>query len=190
MNYKAKDIETWIKKYEQYFQLVMVAHTNFYPKDKSNISIEMNQYKRCHFLKESLKRTNIKMYPLSPQLPKNNPKYRLYTFNTVEFNSPYCLKNETMHMNTLIGNIPAYFSKDQFLDIFLSFWHKEFKQSKDVWIKTVDELKTEQSAKEQPISIFCNYNLKDAYKDNSKAWKVNGTWDVQNLNLPTDIKLN
>ena len=106
-------------------------------------------------------------------------------FSTVEFNSPNVRSCDTMHFNVMLGNLPKEYTKEKLKEVFLETWNKKFKQSKDVWVHSVEDLVNMNESTDLPLSAFNRYILKDAYDDKSKAWKVEGTWDVLNTWLPS-----
>ena len=163
-NYTAEDINEWVSKYYDQFQFLVVAHTNCYPKDKSFQTIISQQLKRSEFLGKTL-------FEVSK--------------STVEFNTPFVREDDTMHFNVMLGNLPKEYTKEKLKEVFLESWNKKFKQSKDVWVFSVEDLVKINDGTDSPISAFSRYSLKDAYADKSKAWKVEGTWDVLNTWLPS-----
>lgn len=187
-NYGAENIAEWIGKYHSYFQFVLVAHTNLRPKDLPQVVIDTEQRKRSEYLGKSLYQVSKTLYEDKPYLPMNKrEEFGLIQFSTVEFNDPYVRECDTLHFNVMIGNVPNDYSKEKFLKNFLDQWKKVHHQSSDVWIKSVDELNTAEDRTYQPISAFNRYILKDAYKNKSNAWRVDGTWDVLNTWLPSKL---
>lgn len=184
-NYTAEDINNWVSKYYEQFQFLVVAHTNCYPKDKSIQTIWTQQYKRQEMLQKSLLEVSKTLYK-EPHLPRDHrEEYGMLQFSTVEFNSPNVRDSDTMHFNVMLGNLPKDYTKEQLKEVFLGTWNKKFKQSKDVWVYSVEDLVNMNEGTDSPISAFSRYSLKDAYADKSKAWKVEGTWDVLNTWLPS-----
>ena len=94
-------------------------------------------------------------------------------------------QDDTMHFNVMLGNLPNEYTKEKLKEVFLESWYKKFKQSKNVWVYSVDDLVKMNEGTNSPISAFSRYSLKDAYADKSKAHKVEGTWDVLNTWLPS-----
>ena len=185
-NYTAEDINEWVSKYYDQFQFLVVAHTNCYPRNKSLQTIFSQQIKRSEFLGKTLFEVSKSLYKNEPFLPRDyRDEYGMLQFSTVEFNSPNVREGDTMHFNVMLGNIPKDYTKEQLKEVFLGTWNKKFKQSKDVWIYSVDELVNMKEGTDSPISAFSGYILKDAYADKSKAHMVEGTWDVLNTWLPS-----
>jgi hypothetical protein len=185
-NYTAEDINNWVSKYYDQLQFLVVAHTNCYPRNKSLQTIFSQQIKRSEFLGKTLFEVSKSLYKNEPFLPRDyRDEYGMLQFSTVEFNSPNVREGDTMHFNVMLGNIPKDYTKEQLKEVFLGTWNKKFKQSKDVWVYSVDELVNMKEGTDSPISAFSGYILKDAYADKSKAWKVEGTWDVLNTWLPS-----
>ena len=185
-NYTADDINNWVSKYFEQFQFIVVAHTNCYPKDKSLQTIFSQQVKRQEILEKTLIEVSKTLYINEPFLPRDfREEYGMLQFSTVEFNSPNVRKNDTMHFNIMLGNLPKEFTKEKLSEVFLHTWNKKYKQSSDVWIHTVEEMTIKNESTDLPISAFSRYMMKDAYADKSKAWKVEGTWDVMNTWLPS-----
>ena len=184
-NYTEEDINNWVSKYYEQFQFLVVAHTNCYPKDKSLQTIFSQQIKRQEFLQKTLIEVSKTLYKNEPFLPRDyRDEYGMLQFSTVEFNSPNVREGETMHFNVMLGNLPKDYKKEQLKEVFLGTWNKKLKQSKDVWVYSVDDLVNMNEGTDSPISAFSRYSLKDAYANKSKAWEVEGTWDVQNTWLP------
>jgi hypothetical protein len=168
------------------FQYLVVAHTNCYPKDKSLQTIFSQQVKRQDLLEKTLIEVSKTLYPNEPFLPRDfRDEYGMLQFSTVEFNSPNVRSCDTMHFNVMLGNLPKGYTKEKLKEVFLETWNKKFKQSKDVWVHSVEDLVNMNESTNLPISAFNRYILKDAYHDKSKAWKVEGTWDVLNTWLPS-----
>ena len=185
-NYTAEDINNWVSKYYEQFQFLVVAHTNCYPRDKSLQTIFSQQLKRQEFLEKTLIEVSKTLYKNEPFLPRDyREEYGMLQFSTVEFNSPLVRKDDTMHFNVMLGNLPKDYTKEELKEIFLKTWNKKYKQSKNVWVHSVDDLVNMNEGTDSPISAFSRYSLKDAYADKSKAWKVEGTWDVLNTWLPS-----
>lgn len=185
-NYTAEDINNWVSKYYEQFQFLVVAHTNCYPKDKSLQTIFSQQMKRQEFLEKSLIEVSKTLYKNEPFLPRDyRDEYGMLQFSTVEFNSPNVREGDTMHFNVMLGNLPKEYTKEKLKEVFLATWNKKYKQSKDVWVYSVEDLVNMKEGTDSPISAFSGYILKDAYADESKAWKVEGTWDVLNTWLPS-----
>jgi hypothetical protein len=185
-NYTAEDINNWVSMYYEQFQFLVVAHTNCYPKDKSLQTIFSQQTKRQEMLGKTLFDVSKTLYKNEPFLPRDyREEYGMLQFSTVEFNSPNVRSDDTMHFNVMLGNFPKGYTKEQLKDVFLATWHKKLKQSKDVWVYSVEDFVIMNEGTDSPISAFSRYSLKDAYADKSKAWKVEGTWDVLNTWLPS-----
>ena len=185
-NYTAEDINNWVSKYYEQFQFLVVAHTNCYPKDKSLQTIFSQQTKRQEMLGRTLFEVSKTLYKNEPFLPRDyRDEYGMLQFSTVEFNSPNVREGDTMHFNVMLGNLPKNYTKEQLKEEFLGTWNKKYKQSKDVWVYSVEDLVNMNEGTDSPISAFSGYILKDAYTDKSKAWKVEGTWDVLNTWLPS-----
>ena len=185
-NYTADDINEWVSNYFEQFQFLVVAHTNCYPKDKSLQTIFSQQVKRQEILEKTLIKVSKTLYPNEPFLPRYfRDEYGMLQFSTVEFNSPNVRKNDTMHFNIMLGNLPKEFSKEKLKEVFLYTWNKKYKQSSNVWVHTVEEMISKNESADLPIRAFSRYMMKDAFADKSKAWKVEGTWDVTNTWLPS-----
>jgi hypothetical protein len=185
-NYTAHDINEWVSKYFDQFQYLVIAHTNCYPKDKSLQTIFSQQVKRQDLLEKTLIEVSKTLYPNEPFLPRDyRDEYGMLQFSTVEFNNPNVRSCDTMHFNVMLGNLPKEYTKEKLKEVFLETWNKKFKQSKDVWVHSVEDLVNMNESTNLPISAFNRYILKDAYDDKSKAWKVEGTWDVLNTWLPS-----
>lgn len=185
-NYTAEDINNWVSNYYEQFQFLVVAHTNCYPKGKSLQTIFSQQTKRQEMLGKTLFEVSKTLYKNEPFLPRDyRDEYGMLQFSTVEFNSPNVRDGDTMHFNVMLGNLPKDYSKEQLKEVFLGTWNKKLKQSKDVWVYSVEDLVSMNEGTDSPISAFSRYSLKDAYADKSKAWKVEGTWDVLNTWLPS-----
>jgi len=88
-------------------------------------------------------------------------------------------------MSTELGECQKDYTKEELKEVFLKTWNKKYKQSSDVWVRSVEDLVSSNESTISPISAFSHYSLKDAYADKSKAWKVDGTWDVLNTWLPS-----
>lgn len=191
-NYDAHDIQAMVEPFLPKFQYLLVIHSNFRPKDKSQKTIEFQQLKRSAYLEESLKDVSKSLFKSDPMLPfKNRYKYAPYRFTTVEGVDPLLSQEKTLHFNMLIGNLPIHYSKEELLATLLKTWNGRFKQQKDIWIRTPQDLVDLHGGVDTPISVFNRYILKDAYKEKSNAWKVDGVWDVRNTWLPHEaISLN
>lgn len=191
-NYEAPDIRAMVAPFLPKFQYLLVIQSNFHPKDKSQRTIEAQQFKRSVYLEESLKAVSKTLYKDDPMLPfKNRFRFSPYRFSTVEGIDPSLSEEKTLHFNVLIGNLPSNYLKEEFLATLLKAWNGKFKQQKDIWIRTPQELVDLHGGVDTPIGVFNRYILKDAYKDKSKAWKVDGVWDVRNTWLPHEaISLN
>lgn len=185
-NYTAEDINEWVSKYYDQFQFLVVAHTNCYPRNKSLQTIISQQSKRSEFMGKTLFELSKRLYKNEPFLPRDfRDEYGILQFSTVEFNTPFVREDDTMHFNVMLGNLPKEYTKEKLKEVFLESWNKKFKQSKDVWVYSVEDLVKMNEGTDSPISAFSRYSLKDAYADKSKAWKVEGTWDVLNTWLPS-----
>jgi hypothetical protein len=184
-NYNAHDIQNWVQGYIEDFQYLIVAHTTYRPKNKSFLGIEKALRTNSSKLEDSLKYVSRNLYENDPYLPfKNREKFGLHLFTTSEFIDPNVRDQDTMHFNVMIGNVPSSYTQEMLKEDFLHAWKKEHRQSSNVWVYNTQELVDLHGGEDTPTSVFNRYILKDAYKDKSKAWKVDSTWNVQNLWLP------
>ena len=187
-NYTADDIAAMFKQYEQHVQYVVVAHTYHRP---YTVCCNEGQLKRMNadkWLTNKMQQTrkdiryalncfNSLLYPNATNAVKRKPMlYRPLTFVTIEGAKQTLDRQQTIHVNIALGNLPSALQRQDIETLFRHVWHDKAKQSDD--IKVVDYYEAKQG------KGWIGYSLKEAQIQPSRAWNSDSIWDVENCWIP------
>lgn len=178
MNYTAHDISDFFNQYESRVTHNLVVHTKFRPFGHSQIQINRmaEESKKC--LRYALNCFAKKLYPNHTNLVVRKPYiYRPLTLVTIENIKETTDKQQTIHFNISLGNIPKQYTTFEIEKLFRQAWQFNAQQSNDIYITDKNEYPANQQR-------WFGYIVKDANKSKQLAWNTNGTWDVQNCWIP------
>jgi len=180
MNYKAYDVENYLKQYEHLVTHVIVAHTHFRPYNCTKQKIELMQNEAKKNMQYALNCFASSIHKNHTNLPKRKPhQYRPLTFTTIENIKPTTDKAQTIHFNICLGNLPKNLSTT-LIDIHFRYaWVVKAKQKNDIFTESIRDYPS------NPQKFF-SYIVKDSNKNNKLIWETNGTWDVMNTWLPNN----
>jgi hypothetical protein len=184
MQYTAKNIETFMQSYDKYVSHYIVAHTHFRPflnqhsKYTGNNKLRIGKMaeqasKDCRY---ALNCFNKLLYPAASNKPTRFPYiYRPLTFVTIEGAKETTDKAQTIHFNIGIGNLPSILTTEEIQTLFSYAWHEKAGLSADVQVY---------KKQHEQADTWFGYTLKEAQQAPSKAWAVDGIWDVNNCWIP------
>lgn len=187
-NYETHDILSLFKQYERHFQYAIVAHTHHRPYvafsdvGRRNCINEHKwlEAKRAQTTKDvryALNCFNRLLYPNATNLCKRKPNlYRPLVFVSIEGLKRTNDRQQTVHVNITLGNLPRILNCDEVHTLFRHVWHEKAKQKDDVW--TADYYKAKEG------KGWFNYSLKEAEEDKRRAWNELSIWDVENCWIP------
>lgn len=183
-NYTADDIAAMFKQYEQHVQYVIVAHTHHRPyaacRHKStNVDTWLmhKQEQTSKDLRYALNCFNSLLYPNATNAARRKPMlYRPLSFVTIEGAKQTLDRQQTIHVNIAIGNIPIILNRQDIETLFRHVWQDKARQGND--IEVIDYYKAEQGRG------WAGYSLKEAKHQPSRAWNENSIWDVENCWIP------
>lgn len=176
------------EQFQQHIQYVIVAHTYHRP---YVACIDINKYKNINsekWLQSKLNQTskdlrhalncfNQRLYPNASNKCKRNPlKYRPLTFVTIEGAKATIDRQQTIHVNIAIGNLPTALNADEVESLFRHVWHEKAQQSKDV--KAIEYFKAKRG------KGWLGYSVKEAQQQPCRTWTENSIWDVTNCWIP------
>ena len=187
-DYTADDIKQMFNQYEQHIQYVIVAHTNHRPytvcrNEEALRTVNAEKWTGAKLTQTSkdtryaLNCFNRLLYPNATNNTRRNPLlYRPFTFVTIEGARATTDKQQTIHVNIAIGNLPAALNKDDIETLFRHTWHEKAKQAND--IKVIDYYEARKG------DGWLGYSLKEAQQQPSRAWDESSIWDVTNCWIP------
>lgn len=184
-NYAASDIEHFLNSYEQHISHVIVAHTKFRPYVDPQSKRFTNSDLRIQRMAEQAKKDcryalNVfskQLYPTSTNKPIRNPlMYKPLTFVTIEGARETTDREQTIHFNIAIGNLPKILTTQDIETLFKYSWHTKAAQSSN--IKVMEYYRVNEMA------LWNGYSMKEAQQDKRKAWSTEGIWDVSNCWIP------
>ena len=187
-NYTADDIAAMFKQYEQHVQYVIVAHTHHRPytvcRNEGGLkSVNADRW-LAHKLEQTSKDTryalncmNSLLYPNAINKVKRKPfQFRPLTFVTIEGAKQTLDRQQTIHVNIALGNLPTVLDRQDIETLFRHAWHDKAKQSDD--IEVIDYYQAKQG------KGWLGYSLKEAEHQPSRVWNENSIWDVENCWIP------
>lgn len=178
MNYTAQDISNFFSQYESSITHNLVAHTKFRPCNYSQQQIDRmaEESKKC--LRYALNCFGKSLYPNHSNYITRKPEiYRPLTFTTIENTTETTDKEQTIHFNISLGNLPKHLSTIQIEILFRHAWHIKAQQSNDIYLTHKNDYPSD-------TRKWFGYILKDANKSRKLGWDTNGTWDVLNCWIP------
>lgn len=169
--YKAKDIEQTVSEHLWMFDYYLVAHTHFRPFNKTQSAIESAVY-------EGERNLNYVLNCLASEVNAGHVSrakrkrhiYRPASFATVECTDASALRNQTLHFNLLLGNLPALLTASDVQAIFRHYWVERAGQADDISIQAFDGSQR-----------LIGYTLKESRKAND----ADGVWSVMNTHIPS-----
>jgi len=187
-NYTADDIEQMFMQYEQHYQFVIVAHTHHRPysvcrnsgylkNTDANTWLQAKQTQTSSDLRYALNCFNRLLYPNATNACKRKPLlYRPLTFVTIEGARQTTDRQQTIHVNIAIGNLPTVLNRSDVETLFRHAWHEKAKQGNDIEVLDYYKAKNKKG--------WESYSVKEARKDPSRAWNDNSIFDVDNCWIP------
>lgn len=176
--YSAKDIAEFQNSYSEHVSHIVVAHTNFRPFNKTKFQIERmaeEAKKDCRYALNCFAKL---LYPNATNKPIRKPLlYRPMTLVTIENAKEHLGKEQTIHFNIALGNLPKHLLTDEIEILFKQAWIINAHLSNDLKVYSVE-------GKTSEASTWNGYSLKEAQQQKDKAWKVDGIWDVENCWIP------
>jgi len=178
MNYTEEDILEFFQTHESLITHNVVAHTHFRPCGHSQTRIERMSDMARRSLRHALSCFGKSLYKgHSNWIVRNPDKYRPLTLVTIENARETADKEQTIHFNISLGNLPSHLSTTYIEILFRHAWHVKAKQSNDIYLTHVSDYPSIQRK-------WHGYILKEVRKDRKLAWTTNGTWDVTNCWIP------
>ena len=187
-NYTANDIRNMFQQYQQHFQYVIVAHTKHrpyvatcndsrYATKNTDKWLENKLEQTSKDLRYALNCFNRLLYPNATNKCRRNPhKYRPLTMVTIEGARATTDRQQTIHVNIALGNLPTVLNKEDIKTLFRHAWHEQAQQGNDIQV--------EHFYKAQEKEGWLGYSLKEAQQQPSRAWNENSIWDVTNCWIP------
>jgi hypothetical protein len=183
-DYTAQDIEAWFDGYKPHISHVVVAHTRYRPWVASQNTGRFKWVNTDTYLQSKLEATskstrytlncfNRFIFPGRTNRTRQKPSlFKPFAFVTIEGAKPTQDRQQTIHINIALGNLPTILTKEDLGIIFRHFWHEKAKQRDDVWVDNYDG---------RP---WGGYTLKEAQQDPSRLSGEKSIWDVDNCWIP------
>ena len=187
-NYTAEDISKMFKQYEQHVQYVIVAHTKHRPYTVCTNQGQLKTVNTEKWLSRKLEQTskdlryalncfNRLLFPNATNLCRRNQlQYRPLTFVTIEGARATTDRQQTIHVNISIGNLPAALEQADIETLFRHAWQDKAQQGSD--IKVSDYYKAKEG------NGWLGYSVKEAQQQPSRTWNDDSIWDVTNCWIP------
>lgn len=187
-NYTADDITQMFKQYEQQVQYVIVAHTRHRPytvcRNEGQLKtvnaekwLSAKLYQTSKDIRYALNCFNRLLYPNATNKCRRNPlQFRPLTFVTIEGARATTDRQQTIHANIAIGNLPTVLEQADIETLFRHAWHDKARQGNDIQVIKYYEA--------QEGEGWSGYSVKEAQQQPSRAWDENSIWDVTNCWLP------
>lgn len=180
MNYTTEDITKFFSQYERNVTHNLVAHTKFRPCNHTQVEIDIMAEQAKKDLRHALNCFAKSLYPNHTSLVKRKPLiYRPLSLVTIENITETTDRQQTIHFNISLGNLPKHLCTTMIEIHFRKAWVIEANQQNDIYITRKDDYPA------NPKKWF-GYTLKDANHSGMLAWETNGTWDVLNCWIPHD----
>ena len=137
--YTKVDIEEFGYEHAHLIQYYIVAHTHFRPYNKSQSRIRRACDETTKALRHALNCFTSEVNVGHASRAKRKPHiYRPATFSTIECRSANALRNKTMHVNVLIGNVPGILTAEDIQTLFRHCWLNKAQQADDVKVSNYD----------------------------------------------------
>ena len=178
-NYTAHDIQDYLDKYRDDITHIVVAHTHFRPYNRKQWEIDRmaeQAKKDCTYALNCFEQL---LFPGEINKPKRYPlRYKPLRFVTIENAKENLGREQTIHFNIALGNLPRGNMCPMVLGIiFEKAWVEMAKQSNNVKAYRVEDYPREENT-------WNGYSLKEAQQQKDKAWRFDGIWDVYNCWIP------
>jgi hypothetical protein len=176
MNYSHQNITNHFAQYADHFKFAIVAHTNYRAFDKSQRQIDSMIEQTSINCRYAMNCFSKLLYPDATNKPFRYPYlYKPLSFVTIENAHDRVTREQTIHINITLGNVPAVLTAADIETLFRHAWHDNAEQSADVKAYQL---------KQGTESVWLGYTVKEAQHEKQKAWETNGIWDVQNCWIP------
>ncbi len=176
MNYSHDNIAEHFTQYADHFKFAIVAHTNLRACDKSQRQIDSMIEKTSSNCRYAMNCFSKLLYPTAANKPVRNPYfYKPLSFVTIESARATVTREQTIHINLTLGNVPAVLTAADIETLFRHAWHNKAKQSADVRAYEITN---------GTAGTWLGYTLKEARQEKHRAWTTNGVWDVANSWIP------
>ena len=177
--YTAQDVETFFNSYNEKITHIIVAHTHFRPSRKSDgqIARMAEQAKKdCRYALNCFEKL---LFPNETNKPKRFPLlYKPLTFVTIENAKDNLGREQTIHFNIALGNLPRSNMCPFVLNVlFQQAWVEMAKQADNVRAYRVEDYPRAENT-------WNGYSLKEAQQKQDLAWRIDGIWDVENCWIP------
>jgi len=177
-NYTAHDIQSFLNQYSKHISHIVVAHTHFRPYNQSQYQIAQMAAQARSDLRHALNCFAKLLYPTASNKPVRNPAlYRPLSFVTIENAKQHIGSEQTIHCNIALGNLPKVLLTEEIEFLFKHVWVEKAHQASDVKAYCV-------LGKQGEAKVWNGYALKEAQHQKSKAWEIEGIWDVENCWIP------
>ena len=189
-NYTADDIAESFKHYKQHIQYVIVAHTYHRPytvcRNEGRLRTVNTEMWLARKHEQTSKDTryalncfNSLLYPNATNKCRRKPLlYRPLTFVTVEGARATTDRQQTIHINIAIGNLPKVLDKADVATLFRHAWHGKAQQSDDIEVLDYYEAHKGKG--------WLGYSLKEVQQQPSRVMNECSVWDVENCWIPHD----
>jgi hypothetical protein len=118
------------------------------------------------------------LYPNSTNFPvRKRFLYRPLSFVTIENAREHLGREQTIHFNIALGNLPKVLLTEDVETLFRHVWVDKVHMSDDVKVYGTD-------GKISEVRTWNGYSLKEIQQQPNLAWKIEGVWDVQNCWIP------
>jgi hypothetical protein len=176
--YTAQHIAEFQNKYSKHVSHIVVAHTHFRPFNKSQFQIDRMAEEAKRDCRHALNCFAKLLYPNATNNPIRKPLlYRPLSLVTIENAKEHLGNEQTIHFNIALGNLPKVLLTEEIETLFKHAWANMANQSDDVKVYSV-------KGKVSEACKWIRYSLKEAQQEHNLAWKIEGTWDVQNCWIP------
>lgn len=164
----AEHIRNFLYKHNQHITHWGVAHTKLHTYKATQQQLESMKrkaQKQCLFFRRSFSQFLYQAKALrKPQI------YSPFLITTIEGVNSSPFKQDTIHFNFAIGNIPSCVSTDELRQVFAHCWVDKAKLSgKNIWLQAADSSHN---------TYWLNYITKEAEIGNID------TWDFENTQIP------
>ena len=176
--YTAQDIQQFLNQYSDHVSHIAVAQTHFRPYNSTQFQIDRMAGQAKKDLRHALNCFAKLLHPNSPNKPVRQPLlYRPMTLVTLENAKENLGRDQTIHFNIALGNLPKVLLTEEIEFLFKHAWVSMTHQADDVKAYSV-------IGKSSEASTWNGYSLKEAQQQKSKAWSYDGIWDVDNCWIP------
>jgi hypothetical protein len=113
------------------------------------------------------------LFPNATNKTRRQPElFKPLYFTTIEGAKETTDREQTIHVNIAIGNLPEALTTDDIETLFRHVWHEKAKQQDNIKVLEFDN------------RDWVGYALKEAQQQPSRAWAENSIWDVSNCWIP------